>query len=219
MANPDTDRSWEQDIVRRVGDTVARLRREQGLSAQRLAARTTELGHPLSRQLIADLETGRRGSRLQVAEVLVLADALDLSPVELLYPGAPDEPMPYLPGSTTTAFEALQRFTGERVGHDRPARWHLTALRRQQSLSDTWLRLRAATDPDAGGDVGADDGLRATLAARQEAVALQLVELRQSITRRGLDPGRLTGPMAHLEAMTPWPAAEDAAATTGSHDR
>lgn len=81
-------------------------------SAQWLSDRTDELGHRVSRSTISDLETGRR-ARLEVAELLVLAAALDVPPLLLLYPEVPDGEVEVLPGMFVSSEEAIQWACGE----------------------------------------------------------------------------------------------------------
>lgn len=68
-----------------VAARVRELReRRGGMSAQALADRCAELGMPgLKRQAITNLENGRRGM-VTVEELLVLAAALDVPPLDLL---------------------------------------------------------------------------------------------------------------------------------------
>jgi len=68
---------------------MRRLRRTR--TAQWLADRTKELGYPLTRTVISDLEVGRR-RYVTVPELIVIARALDTAPVALLYP------YPYIDG-------------------------------------------------------------------------------------------------------------------------
>ncbi len=82
------------------------------MSVQRLADRTAEFGMPIPRSVLANLESGRRGT-VSVAEVLALAAALDVSPVELMCPVGFDEQAEMLPGRTADPREALRWFTGE----------------------------------------------------------------------------------------------------------
>lgn len=68
---------------------MKRLREIRGLSAQDLADRCSELGAPqLSRGVISNIES--RKENVSIEEVLVLASALDVSPVQLFTP-ADDE--------------------------------------------------------------------------------------------------------------------------------
>jgi len=72
----------------------------------------------MTRQTVADLESGRRRF-VTTAELLVLAAALDTTPVDLMFPDVSDEPknvVEVLPGVETTGFQATQWFSGHRCG-------------------------------------------------------------------------------------------------------
>ena len=99
--------------MERVGREVRRLRGKDHakMSAAGLADRTAALGHPVSRSVIADLEIGRKKS-LDVAELLVLAQALQVAPVQLVYPDLPKGDVEVLPGRFVESHEALQWFSG-----------------------------------------------------------------------------------------------------------
>jgi hypothetical protein len=72
----------------------------------------------MTRQSIADLESGRRRF-VTTGELLVLAAALDTTPVALMYPKPTDEvgsAVEVLPGVESTEFQAAQWFSGHRTG-------------------------------------------------------------------------------------------------------
>lgn len=106
--------SWAQAIVDRAGAEVRRLRTSGAppLSAQALSERTGELGHPISRAVISDLETGRRKG-LDVADLLVLAAALDVAPAQLLFPDLPRGTADVLPGVPQESHDAVRWIGGE----------------------------------------------------------------------------------------------------------
>jgi transcriptional regulator with XRE-family HTH domain len=65
---------------------VSQWRIKRGLSMQRLADHTdTELGKPIPRNVLANLASGRR-DYISVGELFILARALDVAPVDLLFP-------------------------------------------------------------------------------------------------------------------------------------
>ncbi|MBY6709054.1 helix-turn-helix transcriptional regulator [Rhodococcus sp. BP-241] len=105
---------WSQQIVDRVGKEVRRARTAAlpPLSGQALSERTAELGHPISRAVISDLETGRRRG-LDVADLIVLAAALQIAPVQLLFPDLPRGPVNVLPGRPHESHDAMRWFAGE----------------------------------------------------------------------------------------------------------
>jgi hypothetical protein len=86
------------------------------MSMQQLADRTAELGMPIPQSVLANLESGRRDT-VAVAEVLVLAAALDISPIELIFPVGFDEQTEILPGREVDPLTAMRWFAGERVLH------------------------------------------------------------------------------------------------------
>ncbi|QTJ65856.1 DNA-binding protein [Rhodococcus sp. ZPP] len=111
MATNDESDRWAEQIVKRVGATAKALRGKR--SAKWLSERTAELGFPLSPQVIARLDSGKRAGHLEVSELIVLAAALDVSPVELLLPELPDAPVELWPGLETDSTKALLWMSGE----------------------------------------------------------------------------------------------------------
>jgi len=91
---------------------AAAIKRTRGKrSAQWLADRTVELGYPITRAQIANYESGRKQS-LDIAELIVLAAALNTSPVNLIYPGPYDAEVEVIPGSAMSEFAAAEWFSG-----------------------------------------------------------------------------------------------------------
>ena len=108
---PETD-SWAAGFTRSVAGQIHRHRKARGWSAQRLSDACAELGMEFPRTTLADLETGRRG-HISVAELLVLARALDVPPLLLMFPVGTEAETEVLPGQSRPAFRAAQWFTGE----------------------------------------------------------------------------------------------------------
>ena len=131
VANTETaGRKWSSDMVKQIGRTVKAARR--GRTAQQISDRCGELGYPLTRTVIAKLESGHRGDTLTVPELLVIAAALEIPPALLLFPefpdgrkapGLPDQPPPdpqprqvkLLPDRESTGYEAVKWLVGERT--------------------------------------------------------------------------------------------------------
>lgn len=111
MATNSESGEWAEDLVKRVGAAAKQLRGKR--SARWLSERTAELGYPLSPQVIARLDSGKRNGHLELAELLVLAEALDVPAVQLIYPNIPEGDCEFLPGQHSIAWQALRRFTGE----------------------------------------------------------------------------------------------------------
>jgi Helix-turn-helix domain len=104
-----TTQSWADGHAARIAQEIRRLRKPR--SAQWLADRTAELGHPVTRAQITDLENGRR-KHVTTAELTVLARALNTSPVALMFPGPYYEMVEVLPGLEVRELRAAQWFSG-----------------------------------------------------------------------------------------------------------
>lgn len=84
-----------------------------GWSAQDLADRCEQLGHPIPRNVIANMESGRRAN-LPLVDVMVLAAALETYPVCLIFPVGYVEETQELPFQhLIPTWDALRHFTGE----------------------------------------------------------------------------------------------------------
>lgn len=81
------------------------------MSARALAERCEELGSPLQRSSLANLETGRRES-IAIHEVAVLAAAIGVPPIRLLFDIEGDS-VEALPGLPTLPWSALKWWSGE----------------------------------------------------------------------------------------------------------
>lgn len=112
----DPPKNWAEQQAHRVALEIRRLRDKRPV--QWLAARTEELGSPVTRSVISDLELGRR-RYVTTAELIVLARALDTAPIALLYPAPYRDRIQALPtpeGSELSEVEkilAVQWFSGE----------------------------------------------------------------------------------------------------------
>lgn len=126
-------------------------------SAQWLADRTVDLGFPITRAQIANYESGRKKG-LDIAELVVIAAALDVPPVALLYPDLPDGEVERLPGDLGSSAAAVWWFTGER---DDPAGGDLGRLlwltRSRYAKRDQAINAEKLLDRIHGGRVTADD--------------------------------------------------------------
>ncbi len=105
-------RDWAEGEAYRIAVEIRERRKPR--SAQWLADRTAELGYPLSRALISDIELGRR-RYVTTAEIVILAEALETAPIVLLYPGPYLEKMikPCPESIDIPEILAVEWFTGE----------------------------------------------------------------------------------------------------------
>jgi transcriptional regulator with XRE-family HTH domain len=109
---PDT--SWPERLNAVTGGRVRYYRRRNDLTAGQLSDRCADLGLPMSRSKLANLENGRaRQEGVGVAEVLVLAAALGVPPALLVFPLGSHDDVEVLPGCATDAWTAYRWLTGE----------------------------------------------------------------------------------------------------------
>lgn len=81
------------------------------MSAQGLANECAALGFPIQRSVIANFENGRRTS-VTLAEILVFAEALGVSPMELMCPVGKEAEIEPLPGVKMDPYAALLWMAG-----------------------------------------------------------------------------------------------------------
>ncbi|MFJ9680993.1 helix-turn-helix domain-containing protein [Streptomyces sp. NPDC101194] len=112
-AEEDDFPEWVDRIKANVAGEVRRRRKEMGWSAQELADQCERLGHLIPRNVIANMESGRRAN-LPLVDVMVLAAALGTYPVCLIFPVGYVEQTQELPfQDLVPTWDALRRFTGE----------------------------------------------------------------------------------------------------------
>lgn len=106
-------REWAAREAAGIGKQIAYFRVRADLSAQELATRCAKLGLPsLSRVVIAKLENGHREA-VSTAELKVLAAALGVPPVLLLFPLGRVQAVEVLPGRDAHPWDGIRWFTGE----------------------------------------------------------------------------------------------------------
>lgn len=107
MAQPD----WAGSLVSTVASELRKHRQRRGLSTQGLADACEQLGYPIKRQVLANLENGRRDA-VSVPELLVLGKALGVPPALLVFPVGEALSCEPLPEQTRPLWESLQWFGG-----------------------------------------------------------------------------------------------------------
>jgi hypothetical protein len=121
MSKNENAESWEHSLAIRVGERIKHYRAMSGLSAQKLSDRTVQLGHEVKRATIAGMENRTR-TTIPLADVLVLARALAIAPVLLIFPFESASPIQALPTETVDVWAAYDWMVGaENLG--RPAAW------------------------------------------------------------------------------------------------
>lgn len=202
---------WVDQVMSTVAGEIRRRRKELGWSAQDLADKCEEIGHPIPRNVIANMESGRR-SNLPLVDVMVLAEALHTPPICLLYPVGYVDVVQRLPfQDPTSTLDALRRFTGEEteLGADddmlRYFRVHQTAQEQLRSArrDEEYARYHAQT---------AHNAERKAEALRSQARAAEAAEDAESRLRR-------VRAFIEEEGVTPpflWPDLADAIDSSGS---
>ncbi|NJP43237.1 helix-turn-helix domain-containing protein [Actinacidiphila epipremni] len=147
---------WTTHVMATLAAEVRRRRKERGMSAQELADACSAIGHPIPRNVIANMESGRR-SVLPLVDVIVLAEALGTHPALLIYPLGHVSEVQRLPLQHPTAtWDAMSWFTGESgFGLDAALVRAFRAKGRQESAAfNAWNDMRShhdaarrATDP------------------------------------------------------------------------
>jgi transcriptional regulator with XRE-family HTH domain len=107
-----TQSSWPARLTRSIAGQVKRHRTKSDISAQQLSEACAKLGLEIPRSTIADLENGRRAS-ISVAELLVLARALGVAPLLLVFPVGSEAESEVLPGELRSPFRAALWAAGE----------------------------------------------------------------------------------------------------------
>ncbi|MEE1786886.1 helix-turn-helix domain-containing protein [Streptomyces sp. SP17BM10] len=103
---------WHDQITKDVIEAITRTRKDLEMTAQELADETRRLGHEVPRNVIANWESGRRKT-ITIPELIVVAEALDVAPADLVFSPALGGHVNYLPGKDIGRWSAFSRFTGE----------------------------------------------------------------------------------------------------------
>ncbi|GAA1837290.1 hypothetical protein [Actinomadura chokoriensis] len=174
---------------------VSALRSARGLTAKELGERMTARGCKWDRFTVSALEKGAKGEKgarqnVTVAELLALADALDVPPVTLLVPLDGRTDLEVAPNVARSSYSALFWVTGENAPADaeRRARWLEAAgpVDTYRTFRDTF---RAAAKAETREDVAGRDAHLRTLA--------QVIEL--GMLNRAITPPAL--PAEWLDVM------------------
>ncbi|MET8831316.1 helix-turn-helix transcriptional regulator [Streptomyces sp. NPDC004610] len=111
---------WADRVNATVAREVRRRRKEMRWSAQDLADACERLGHPIPRNVIANMESGRRAN-LPLVDIMILAAALRTYPICLIFPVGYTDQTQELPFEELVPTRtALRHFTADKriTGHD-----------------------------------------------------------------------------------------------------
>lgn len=107
-----TQPEWSERVAVLVAEQVRRYRQARGLSAQQLADECAGLGLPIKRSVLANFESGRR-TTITLAELLVLARALGVPPILLVFPLGRETTTEVLPEVERPTWAVAKWFAGE----------------------------------------------------------------------------------------------------------
>lgn len=215
-----TQEEWPARLANRVAQEVRRHRERRDMSAQDLADACKALGLSFSRSAIANFESGRRPT-ISVAELTVLGKALDVPPIELVFPVGYQEEVEVLPGHELPAWTALKWFAGEEpFGRRFPDdgkiwvqkqeefeesatfafRWHQTYTKQCMEAADqVKAARRAAGAAESEGERNGHLAHARTEEAQYRMCRMLLREHRARMRRDGLTPPGLWGVLADVD--------------------
>jgi len=152
------------------------------MTAQQLAERCKDLGAPIHRTTITKIENGR--TRFDVGELFILAAALDVPPLVLLYPDLPAGEVEIIPDRPGTSWDAYLWATGMAPSFLNPGTPSkgaqlVNAVRDRHQLMAELARLQVEKA------LAGDDTLRKSLESRQTEVSGQIGRLNALINDVG----------------------------------
>jgi hypothetical protein len=193
------------------------------MSTQRLDERTAELGMRIPRSVLANLESGRRDT-VSVAEVMILAAALDVPPALLLFPIGKLELMDALPDLPLPPWQAFEWFAGEReigvitgagtrVAITGPAdsSGEISMFRDHELWQQAWRRAwwslqnatKAAREADTDEEAQTRQAIARSMTEQANDAEDKLRSIRKQMREQGLIPPALPDDLAHIDD-TPW---------------
>lgn len=212
--------SWPTRLSQTIATEVRRHRKRQGLSAQGLADACAELGYPIARQVLANLENGRREA-VTVAELLVLGRALSVPPLLLAFPVGAQAQVEATPDEPRDTLAVVRWASGEAPFPRESPTWPpedvtewlagsrgLETYRQQDKLVEAWQThtTRAAEHKANAGDESTPERLRRMLfdsaedeLKKADEITRQISALLRSMKSEGIIPRPLPAALAHLE--------------------
>lgn len=177
VAMRDNPTGWPKRLSQQIGAAIRGTRAAQNISAVKLAEKTAELNYPIHRVTISKIESGERA--ITMAELIVLAAALNTVPLALFVPDAATATTEILPGVEMLGVAAVGWFAG--TASETPA--GVTRDRSVTSRLDLTMKL---TEVDEQLNIQ-----RRNLF--QQEMALQNFEMADELRERQAERSRQTG--------------------------
>lgn len=177
--------TWAEERAKRIGAEIKRLRGKN--TGQWLADETERHGHTVSRTTISEIENGKRRD-ITLSEITVIARALAVSPVQLIYPDLAHGPVEVLPNAIVNSAQAVRWFSGEAVLPDDLASLgpQATPMRRTRILYKYAVELRGSLNVlESLRDMSSEGA--AAAAMRVEAAATTLNQWIELMDSEGMD--------------------------------
>lgn len=105
-------REWASERAALFGEAVGFWRNKMDLTMVELSNRTKEIGYPITRATIAKIESNQRNAKVDLAEVVTLATALEVAPTDLIFFGYPSNKFRVVPRSIMSSQWAAEWFVG-----------------------------------------------------------------------------------------------------------
>ncbi|MEV6009183.1 helix-turn-helix transcriptional regulator [Streptomyces sp. NPDC051976] len=188
---------WTDQVMATVAAEVRRRRKERDMSAQELADACAEIGHPIPRNVIANMESGRR-SILPLVDVIVLAEALGTHPALLIFPLGHISQVQRLPlQDAVSPWEAMSWFDGDSgYGMDGAlVRAFREYQRHEATTFDAWNDMRNR-DNDAQSATDPKKRAHARQAAERAIARLETATAHSNASRERIR--RILGPSGQL---------------------
>lgn len=203
-------RSYEQRFA---SDVLARVRlckKDRRLTAKEIADRLALAGWPLSLSSLNGMLGAKGRKSISVTEVIALARALEVTPVELLLPITTGGEVEIGPGENLHAFDAYRYFTAatrglpeyvEDPGHwtHIPGPWdpvsvlldafarHASVLHSIRTSTSLWLGALRMWD-EVGWKVDYTEGLLGSTRDDLRGLLERLADIRQLVRSQGAEP-------------------------------
>jgi transcriptional regulator with XRE-family HTH domain len=211
-ADDDDVPEWADRVKANLAGEVRRRRKEMGWSAQDLADACERLGHPIPRNVIANMESGRRAN-LPLVDVMVLAAALETYPVCLIFPVGYVEQTQELPfQDLIPTWDALRRFTGEQevpmydAGLVPDFEHHASLVRTALAALDEEERARfTAKSATTRAQQEEAERKRAKYADQATSAKYTLRQLRRELREEGATPPGLPPALGDVDPPEPEP--------------